>query len=120
VMKTHTTIGAEILAGSSSPLIQLAAEVALNHHERWDGTGYPNGLAAEEIPLSGRIVTVADVYDALTSHRTYKHAWTPLEAITYIVGARGAQFEPQIVDAFVRVMRVDHPELAAELDTLAV
>lgn len=119
VMKTHTTIGAEILAGSSSPLIQLAAEVALNHHERWDGTGYPNGLAAEDIPLSGRIVTVADVYDALTSHRTYKHAWTPLEAITYIVGARGAQFEPQIVDAFVRVMRVDHPELAAELDALA-
>ncbi|MCX6520694.1 MAG: tetratricopeptide repeat protein [Actinobacteria bacterium] len=120
VMKTHTTIGAEILAGSSSPLIQLAAEVALNHHERWDGSGYPNGLAAEGIPLSGRIVTVADVYDALTSHRTYKHAWTPLEAITYIVGARGAQFEPQIVDAFVRVMRVDHPELAAELDALAV
>lgn len=119
VMKTHTTIGAEILAGSSSPLIQLAAEVALNHHERWDGTGYPNGLAAEDIPLSGRIVTVADVYDALTSHRTYKHAWTPLEAITYIVGARGAQFEPQIVDAFVRVMRADHPELAAELDALA-
>ncbi len=119
VMKTHTTIGAEILAGSSSPLIQLAAEVALNHHERWDGTGYPNGLAATEIPLSGRIVTVADVYDALTSHRTYKHAWTPLEAITYIVGSRGAQFEPQIVDAFVRVMRVDHPELAAELDALA-
>ncbi len=118
VMKTHTTIGAEILAGSSSPLIQLAAEVALNHHERWDGTGYPNGLAAEDIPLSGRIVTVADVYDALTSHRTYKHAWTPLEAITYIVGARGAQFEPQIVDAFVRVMRVDHPELSAELDVL--
>jgi putative two-component system response regulator len=120
VMKTHTTVGAEILAGSSSPLIQLAAEVALNHHERWDGTGYPNGLAGEGIPLSGRIVTVADVYDALTSHRTYKHAWTPLEAITYIVGARGAQFEPQIVDAFVSVMRVDHPELAAELDALAV
>ena len=120
VMKTHTTVGAEILAGSSSPLIQLAAEVALNHHERWDGTGYPNGLAAEGIPLSGRIVTVADVYDALTSHRTYKHAWTPMEAITYIVGARGAQFEPQIVDAFVSVMRVDHPELAAELDALAV
>jgi putative two-component system response regulator len=120
VMKTHTTIGAEILSGSSSPLIQLAAEVALTHHERWDGTGYPSGIAMEQIPISGRIVTVADVYDALTSHRTYKHAWTPLEAIQYIVGARGAQFEPRIVDAFVNVMRRSHPELAADLDALAV
>ncbi|MFN8020691.1 MAG: tetratricopeptide repeat protein [Acidimicrobiales bacterium] len=114
VMKTHTTIGAEILAGSSSPLIQLAAEVALNHHERWDGTGYPAGLAGEAIPLSGRIVTIADVYDALTSHRTYKHAWTPLEAVQYIVGASGAQFEPRMVEAFVAVMRRTHPQLAAE------
>ncbi len=120
VMKTHTTIGAEILSGSSSPLIQLAAEVALNHHERWDGTGYPAGLRANQIPLSGRIVTVADVYDALTSHRTYKHAWSPLEAITYIVSARGAQFEPRIVDAFMTVMRRSRPELAHELDHLTV
>ncbi len=114
VMKTHTTIGAEILSGSSSPLIQLAAEVALNHHERWDGTGYPAGLAGETIPLSGRIVTIADVYDALTSHRTYKHAWTPLEAVQYIVGASGAQFEPRMVEAFVAVMRRTHPQLADE------
>jgi putative two-component system response regulator len=114
VMKTHTTIGAEILAGSSSPLIQLAAEVALNHHERWDGTGYPAGLAGEDIPLSGRVVTVADVFDALTSHRTYKHAWTPLEAAQYIVGARGAQFEPRIVDAFVRVFRRRHPDVSLD------
>ncbi len=120
VMKTHTTVGAEILSGSTSPLIQLAAEVALNHHERWDGTGYPSGLHTEQIPISGRIVTVADVYDALTSHRTYKHAWTALEAITYIVGARGAQFEPRIVDAFIGVMRVAHPDLAHELDGLTV
>ena len=119
VMKTHTTIGAEILSGSSSPLIQLAAEVALNHHERWDGTGYPAGLAGEQIPVSGRIVTVADVYDALTSHRTYKHAWTPLEAIEYIVGARGAQFEPRVVDAFVHVVRRMHPELTDELQSIA-
>ena len=111
VMKTHTTIGAEILAGSSSPLIQLASEVALNHHERWDGTGYPSGLLATDIPLSGRIVTVADVYDALTSHRTYKHAWTPLEAVQYILGARGAQFEPRIVDAFIAVFRRNHPDV---------
>ena len=115
VMKTHTTIGAEILSGSSSPLIQLAAEVALNHHERWDGTGYPNGLLAESIPLSGRIVTVADVFDALTSHRTYKHAWSALDAASYIVGARGSQFEPRIVDAFVQVVVRQHPELADEI-----
>ncbi len=115
VMKTHTTIGAEILAGSSSPLIQLAAEVALNHHERWDGTGYPAGLAGADIPLSGRIVTIADVFDALTSHRTYKHAWTASEAVQYVLAGRGAQFDPRTVDAFVRVMRRTHPELAPEL-----
>ena len=115
VMKTHTTIGAEILSGSASPLIQLAAEVALNHHERWDGTGYPAGLVADNIPLSGRIVTVADVFDALTSHRTYKHAWTPLEAIQYIIGSTNAQFEPRIVDAFISVVRRMHPEIDLEI-----
>lgn len=115
VMKTHTTIGAEILAGSSSSLIQLAAEVALNHHERWDGTGYPSGLVATDIPLSGRVVTVADVFDALTSHRTYKHAWTPLEAVQYIVGARGAQFEPRIVDAFIKVFQRRHPSIVLDV-----
>jgi putative two-component system response regulator len=120
VMKTHTTIGAEILSGSTSPLIQLAAEVALNHHERWDGTGYPAGLAAEHIPASGRIVTVADVFDALTSHRTYKHAWSPLDAASYIVGARGMQFEPRVVDAFVRVIVRQHPDIADALAEASV
>ncbi|TPW14806.1 MAG: hypothetical protein FD127_1184 [Acidimicrobiaceae bacterium] len=115
VMKTHTTIGAEILSGSSSPLIQLAAEVALNHHERWDGTGYPGGRVGEDIPLSGRIVTVADVFDALTSHRTYKHAWTPLEAIQYIIGAKDAQFEARVVDAFIEVVSETHPEICEEI-----
>jgi putative two-component system response regulator len=119
VMKTHTTIGAEILSGSSSPLIQLASEVALNHHERWDGSGYPNGLAGEDIPISGRVVTIADVYDALTSHRTYKHAWTPAEAIQYVVASSGAQFEPRIVDAFLRVMRRTHPGLDLDFPRLA-
>lgn len=116
VMKTHTTIGAEILSGSSSPLVQLASEVALCHHERWDGTGYPNGLHAEQIPLSGRIVSVADVYDALTSRRTYKHAWTALDAVIYIIGARGRQFEPHVVDAFVRVALRERPDLAADVE----
>jgi putative two-component system response regulator len=115
VMKTHTTVGFEILSGSTSPLIQLAAEVALNHHERWDGNGYPNGLAAEDIPVSGRIVTVADVYDALISARTYKRAWDPIDAIRYIVGARGTQFEPRIVDAFITVMERRDPSVRDRL-----
>ena len=113
VMKTHTTIGASILAGSSSPLIQLASTVALCHHERWDGSGYPAGLRGADIPLGGRVVTVADVFDALTSHRSYKHAWSPLEAIKFIRSATGTQFEPRVVDAFLRVMARRHPELVA-------
>ena len=97
IMKTHTTIGASILAGSASPLVQMAEEVALNHHERWDGTGYPNGRVSEEIPLTGRITTVADVFDALTSERPYKKAWPVEEAVRYIAQASGTQFDPTIV-----------------------
>lgn len=115
VMKTHTTVGAEILSGSSSPLIQLAAEVALNHHERWDGTGYPSGLMGEAIPVSGRIVAVADVYDALISERPYKRAWSRVEATRYIIASSGSHFEPRLVDAFLEIMVRIHPELAAEL-----
>jgi putative two-component system response regulator len=115
VMKTHTTVGHEILSGSTSPLIQLAAEVALNHHERWDGNGYPNALASTEIPLSGRVVTVADVYDALISERAYKKAWSTVDAVRYVIGARGTQFEPRIVDAFVQVMERRDPTLRDRL-----
>ncbi len=115
VMKTHTTIGAQILSGSTSPLIQLGAVIALNHHERWDGTGYPNGLSGTDIPRSGRIVTVADVYDALTTERIYKHAWTHADAVDYIVAGRGAQFEPEIVDAFLQVMSRREVALSAPL-----
>lgn len=111
VMKTHTTIGARILAGSNSPLMQLAEEVALNHHERWDGAGYPNGRAGEETPLSGRIVTVADVFDALTSERSYKRAWSVEDAVRYIARASGTQFDARVVDAFLQVMLARHPEL---------
>jgi len=111
IMKTHTTIGAQILSGSASELIQLGAVVALNHHERWDGTGYPSGLTGTEIPRSGRIVTVADVFDALTSVRVYKHAWSQADAVAYIVGARGTQFEPEVVDAFLRVISRRIPAL---------
>lgn len=116
IMKTHTTVGAQILSGSNSPLIQLGAVVALNHHERWDGTGYPGGLQGTNIPRSGRIVTVADVFDALTSERVYKHAWTPGDALSYIIGARGSQFEPEVVDAFIAVVVKRNPDLQGVVD----
>ncbi len=119
VMKSHTTVGAQILSGSTSLLIQLGAVVALNHHERWDGTGYPSGLAGTNIPRCGRIVTVADVFDALTSERVYKHAWTQADALSYIIGARGSQFEPEIVDAFIAVVVNRNPELQEVVDARA-
>jgi len=104
VMKTHTTVGARILSGSHSPLVQLAQEVALNHHERWDGTGYPRQIGATEVPLSGRICAVADVFDALTSERVYKKAWTVDDAVRYISRAAGTQFDPTVVEAFMRIV----------------
>ena len=103
-MKSHTTVGATVFAGSRSTLIQLAAEVALSHHERWDGSGYPHGLVGEAIPLSGRLVAVADVYDALITAHRYKHAWTSSDAVEHIVAGRGTQYEPRIVDALVEVI----------------
>jgi putative two-component system response regulator len=104
IMKTHTTVGATVFAGSKSTLIQLAAEVALSHHERWDGSGYPSGASGQDIPLSGRIVAVADVYDALVTVHRYKHAWTSKEAVEHVVAGKGTQFEPRIVDALMAVV----------------
>lgn len=100
-IKTHTTIGAAMLAGSSSELLQLAEEIALTHHERWDGTGYPEGLAGETIPLSGRIVSVCDVFDALTHERPYKKAWPVREATEEIMRQSGKQFDPTVVEALL-------------------
>lgn len=102
-MKTHTTIGAQLLAGGHSELVRLARTIALAHHERWDGSGYPQGLREEEIPISGRIVAVADVFDALTHDRPYKHAWTVDEARSELERQKGGQFDPQVVDAFLAV-----------------
>jgi response regulator RpfG family c-di-GMP phosphodiesterase len=103
-MKTHTTIGAHILAGSRAPLIQMAETIALTHHERWDGSGYPNGLAGEEIPLIGRIASICDVYDALISERPYKSAWPADEALAEIARVSGAQFDPELVAKFLELM----------------
>lgn len=97
-MERHTTVGHEILANSESELLRLAATVALTHHERYDGSGYPSGLAAEEIPLEGRITAVADVFDALLSDRPYRRARTVDEAVAILEENRGSQFDPQVVD----------------------
>jgi putative two-component system response regulator len=102
VVKTHTVIGAKILSGSPSPLMMMAEEIAWSHHERWDGRGYA-GAFGEEIPLTGRITTVADVFDALTHERPYKEAWPLERAIDEIAGQRGEQFDPHVVDAFVAI-----------------
>ncbi len=102
VVRTHAAIGARILSGSRSPLLKLAEEIAFAHHERWDGQGYA-GLTGDEIPLSGRITAVADVFDALTHERPYKQAWPTEAAVAEIEGERGRQFDPAVVDAFLRI-----------------
>ena len=112
-MQTHTTIGAEILAGSASPLIRLGAEIARSHHERWDGSGYPDGLAGEAIPLAARICAVCDVFDALMSPRPYKPAWTLEATLAELAAQRGRHFDPALVDAFLALVRELPPELVA-------
>ena len=100
-MERHTVIGNVILSGSDSELLDLAATIALTHHERIDGTGYPARLRGEEIPEAGRIVAVADVFDALTNDRIYRRALPRSEAIEVMCGARGSQFDPVLVDALL-------------------
>ncbi len=101
VMKQHAAIGHEILPGSKSPLLLAAAEIAVSHHEKFDGSGYPYGLKGEAIPLFGRIVAVADVFDALTSSRPYKEAWPIDKAVAFLREGAGAHFDPQCVDVFL-------------------
>ena len=103
IMKSHTRIGYEILKGSPSDYIQLGAEIALRHHEKWDGSGYPDGLSGEEIPLSARIVAVADVYDALRSSRPYKESWPIDKVFEYIEEQSGKHFDPKCVKAFTSI-----------------
>jgi putative two-component system response regulator len=106
VMRTHTEIGADILRSDSVRVLQVAEAIALTHHEHWDGRGYPRGLAGTQIPLPGRIVSVADTYDAITSDRPYRPARSAEEALDEIVRFRGTQFDPTVVDALLRVL--DH------------
>ncbi|MBC3766956.1 response regulator [Neptunicella marina] len=98
VMKSHPNIGAEILGDDDSELITLAKVVALTHHEKWNGSGYPNGLKGEDIPIEGRIVAIADVFDALTSVRPYKDAWSVEETMEYISSQSGKHFDPKLVE----------------------
>jgi putative two-component system response regulator len=106
-MKTHTTVGAQMLADSPFALLAMAAESALTHHERWDGSGYPAGLAGEAIPITGRIVAVADVFDALTHTRRYKAAWTTDEAIDEMTNQAGRHFDPEVLEAFLDSPRAE-------------
>ncbi len=100
-MKSHVEIGVRILSGATSGLLQVAEEIAQTHHEKFDGNGYPNGLAGEEIPLNGRLVAVCDVFDALTSERPYKRAWSVEDAVAEIARCKGGHFDPRIVDVFL-------------------
>ena len=97
-------IGARILSGSSSKLLQAGEVLALSHHERWDGSGYPEGLAGEDIPLLGRIVAVADVFDALTNERPYKKAFSNEKSIDMMKQERGKHFDPELLDTFLTNM----------------
>lgn len=107
VMKTHTVIGWELLRGSGFPLLDTAAQIARSHHEHWDGSGYPDALAGKDIPLAGRIVALADTFDALTHARPYKRAWTDAEALAEIVANRGRRFDPDVVDVFRSSLETD-------------
>jgi putative two-component system response regulator len=101
VMKQHAALGYELLKGSSSRVLQAGAEIALGHHEKFDGTGYPSGIKGHDIPIFSRIVAVADVFDALTSKRPYKKAWTVEAAVDFLLAGKGRHFDPLCVDALL-------------------
>jgi len=103
-MESHTEIGHSILKQSSNPVFKMAADVALSHHEKWNGEGYPLGLSREDIPECARIVAVADVFDALTVKRPYKEAWSVEESIELILSESGKHFDPNVVAAFEKVL----------------
>jgi len=107
VVKTHTLIGAKLLTNGESDLLKMAESIALTHHERWDGTGYPNGLKRTEIPIQGRIVAVADAFDAITSSSFYKEAQSLEKAVEELRSLRSRHFDPQVVDAFIKLFKSD-------------
>tara|TARA_R110001592_G_scaffold113940_14_gene313313 strand:- start:452 stop:1480 length:1029 start_codon:yes stop_codon:yes gene_type:complete len=104
IMKTHANIGSDIIGEHDSPLLSMALSIALTHHEKWDGSGYPNHLKGQEIPLVGRIVAIADVFDALTSERPYKEAWPVDKAIAHMNSVSGSHFDPDLIKLFNAVL----------------
>jgi len=117
IMKTHADIGSDILSSSDSKLLNMAATIALSHHEKWDGSGYPNGLRGEDIPIEGRICAICDVFDALTSERPYKSAWPVDEALSYIKEGSGHHFDPHLVLLFESILDEVLAYRALHLDT---
>ena len=112
IMRQHTTIGAELLKDANADFIKLAAEIALTHHEKWNGSGYPNGIKGSDIPLAGRIVALADVFDALTTERPYKEPFPLEKALAIIKEGQGTHFDPQVTDIFFSI----EAEIEAELN----
>lgn len=104
IMQTHVQIGAELLSGSDVPLMVMAQNIALTHHEKWDGSGYPEGLSGEAIPIEGRICALCDVFDALTSERPYKEAWPIDKAMDHIRSQSGSHFDPHLVRVFEEIL----------------
>lgn len=112
LVQQHSNIGADILRGGTTPIVQMAEVIARWHHERWDGTGYPDGLRGEEIPLPARVVAIADVFDALSSRRPYKEPWPMVKAIEAIRSLAGTHFDPHLVECFLNVL----PEVAEVME----
>lgn len=106
IMKTHTISGEELFRDKVSDLDGISSDIAVSHHEKWDGSGYPRGLKGEEIPLGGRIVAIADVFDALISSRVYKDAWTEEDVLKYMREQAGKQFDPELIDSFLSIIDV--------------
>src|SRR6202035_5744096 len=110
IVETHAEEGHRLVRGSSSAILEMAATIALSHQEKWDGTGYPRGLAGESIPIEGRIVAIADVFDALTSDRVYRQAFPVDEAVKIMREQRGRHFDPVLLDAFMEVLGESGPD----------
>ncbi len=117
IMQSHVEIGVQLLSGGHSPLLEMARIIALTHHEKWDGSGYPNGISGLDIPIEGRICAICDVFDALTSMRPYKQAWSVDKAMVLIKNERGKHFDPKLVDNFESILpeiisfRAEHQDL---------
>ena len=122
IVETHAEEGHRLLKGSSSAILDLAATIALSHHEKWDGSGYPRGVAGEAIPIEGRIVAIADVFDALTSDRVYRKAFAVGEAVEMIRAERGKHFDPVLLDAFLELLGSSGPDAREQVraDPVAV